>query len=422
MSKFERPSKKQRRVVVTGMGMLSPVGNNLADSWKSLVEGQSGIGLIESFDTSKFAVKIAGEVRGFDPETYIPKKEARKLDRYSQLTLAATHMAIEDAGITFEAGSQMNERTGVFMGVGIGGMGTFQAQTQTWLERGPDRISPFFIPQVIANMAAGHISIKYGLRGGNYAVVSACASGAHALGEAARYIRDGIYDVMVAGGAEAAVVELGVGGFSSMKALSTRNEQPTMASRPFDRDRDGFVLSEGSGVLILEDLEHAEKRGARIYAELTGYGLSSDAHHMTNPAPEGRGAQIAMRMAFQDAGLNPEQIGYVNAHGTSTPAGDGVETQAIKAVFGSQASKVWVSSTKSMTGHTLGAAGAIEGIISVMALKDNIAPPTINLDNPSEDCDLDYIPHTARNGKLDHVLSNSFGFGGTNASLIFSKL
>ncbi len=417
---FSRPSKTQRRVVVTGMGVISPVGLNLDQNWDSLVNAKSGIGLITSFDPERFDAKIAGEIKGFNADDYVPKKEQKKMDRFIHLSLAATEMAVKDSGIEFTEALQ--ERSGTLVGVGIGGLPYIEAQHKTFVERGPSRISPFFIPAVVSNLAPGHISMKYGLKGPNFTATSACASGAHALGEAARYIRDGICDVMVTGGAEATVSEMAIGGFSAMKALSTRNSHPEQASRPWDRDRDGFVLSEGAATLILEDYEHASKRGAKIYAELTGYGSSSDAYHMTNPSPGGVGASRAMLAALKDASLDASKIDYVNAHGTSTPVGDEIETEAIKRVFGEHSKKLWVSSTKSMVGHTLGAAGAIESVYAIMALTKGVVPPTINLDNPSESCDLDYVPHQARERRMTHVLNNSFGFGGTNSCLIFSRI
>jgi 3-oxoacyl-[acyl-carrier-protein] synthase II len=342
------------------------------------------------------------------------------MDRFIQLSLAAAEMAIRDSGIEFDEATLL--RTGAIVGVGIGGLPGIEATHKVLLERGPFRITPFFIPMVISNLAAGQITIKYGFKGPNYSVTSACATGAHSIGESAGYIRRGICDVMIAGGAESTVSPLAIGGFSAMRALSTRNEQPKMASRPFDKDRDGFVLSEGAGILVLEDYERAARRGARIYGEVSGYGVSSDAHHMTNPAPGGSGAALAIKMALQDAGLNPEEVQYVNAHGTSTPVGDELETQALHRVFGDHAKRLWVSSTKSMMGHSLGAAGAIESVFSICTLRENIAPPTINLENPSDGCDLDYVPATARDGKFANVLNNSFGFGGTNASLVFSRI
>ena len=418
---YQRQSKPERRVVVTGIGMVSPVGLNVEESWRNIVAGRTGIDAITAFDAAAFDVKFAGEVKGFDPTPFIEKKEQKKMDRFIHFSQASADMAIRDSGLDFSK-EELAQRTGAIVGVGIGGLIAIENQHKVLMERGPSRLTPFFIPMVITNMAAGQISIKYGLRGPNYSVTSACASAAHSVGEAMGYIRRGVCDVMIAGGAEATVCPMAIGGFAAMKALSTRNEQPKMASRPFDKDRDGFVLAEGAAILVLEDYEHAARRGARIYAEVTGYGTTSDAFHMTNPAPGGVGGARAMSLALKDAQLAPDKIDYINAHGTSTPAGDGQETQAIKTVFGDHARKLWVSSTKSMTGHTLGAAGAIESVFSVLALRENIAPPTINLDQPSEDCDLDYVPHRARDGKLQHVVNNSFGFGGTNASLVFSKI
>jgi 3-oxoacyl-[acyl-carrier-protein] synthase II len=421
-SVFLRAPRTQRRVVVTGLGMVTPLGLTVEENWKNATDGRSGIGEITAFDSSEFSVRIAGEVKGFDPDTVIEKKEQKKMDRFIHLSLEATRQALEDSGLDLENNELLKARSGSLIGVGIGGLPIIEQQSKLYQDRGPSRISPFFIPAVITNMASGHITIKYGLRGPNFSVTSACASGAHSLGEAAQYIRDGHCDMMITGGTEAAITPLAVAGFASMKALSTRNGDPISASRPFDKDRDGFVLSEGAGIVILEDYEHASRRGAKIYGEVTGYGFSSDAYHMTNPAPGGEGAALSMKLALKDAELNIEQLQYVNAHGTSTPAGDGVESAALKRVFGDHSQKLWVSSTKSMTGHTLGAAGAIESIFCLLALKHQVVPPTINLDNPSEDCDLDYVPLVARDGKIKHVLNNSFGFGGTNASLIFSKI
>lgn len=421
-SVFVRNAAPQRRVVVTGMAIISPIGLTVDENWLNATSGKSGIGRITAFDTEKFDVKIAGEVKGFDPLTFIEKKEIKKMDRFSQFSLYLSHKAIADSGLDFKANELLRARTGAVVGVGIGGLDTIEDQTAVYLNKGPDRVTPFFIPIVITNMAAGHISIQHGLRGPNYSVTSACASGVHSIGEAARYIQDGTCDVMLAGGVESAVTPLAIAGFSSMRALSTRNDEPARASRPFDKDRDGFVLSEGGGLLVLEDYEHASRRGAKIYCELTGYGVSSDAYHITSPSMDGTGAATAMKMALKTAQLNPEAIHYINAHGTSTPVGDGIETAAIKHVFGAHAKKLWVSSTKSMTGHALGGAGAIESVFSILALHKQVAPPTINLENPSDDCDLDYVPNTARDGKMTAVLNNSFGFGGTNACVVFSKL
>jgi 3-oxoacyl-[acyl-carrier-protein] synthase II len=417
---YVRETKPERRVVVTGIGIVTPLGLSLETSWKNVVAGKSGIGPITQFDASAFDVKFAGEVKDFDPSLYIEKKEQKKMERFTHFTMACADMALKDCGLTFT--DRLRERTGVLVGVGIGGLSGIEAGHETIRTRGPSRISPFFIPSVISNMAAGHVTIKHGFKGPNYAITSACASGAHAIGDAANYIRRGLADVMLAGGSEAAVTPLAIAGFAAMKALSTRNDQPTMASRPFDRDRDGFVLAEASAVLVLEDFENAARRGARIYGEVSGYGTTSDAYHMTNPSPGGTGGANAMALALSDARLKPDQIQYINAHGTSTPVGDGLETAGVKSVFGEHARKLWMSSTKSMTGHSLGAAGAIESVFSLMALKENIAPPTINLEHPSDDCDLDYVPLHARDGKFTHVLNNSFGFGGTNASLVFSKI
>lgn len=420
MSIYTRTTKPKRRVVVTGVSMMTPLGLNTDSTWNGLVEGHSGIANITLFDTSQMDVKFAGEVKGFDPDQWIHKKEQKKMDRFIHFSLACSKMAIEDAQISWDESTA--QRVGTIVGVGMGGLPFIEKQHEVLMERGPSRITPFFIPAVITNLAAGQISIAHKTQGPNYSVTSACASGAHAIGDAARYIRDGICDVMIAGGSEATICPMAIGGFSAMKALSTRNDAPEKASRPWDQDRDGFVLSEGCGILILEDFEHAAKRGARIYGEVRGYGVSSDAHHMTTPSPGGMGAAFAMYQALQDAELAPEAINYINAHGTSTPVGDEIETEAVKRVFGDHAKKLWVSSTKSMTGHTLGAAGAIESIIALMALYKGVVPPTINLDNPSPDCDLDYVPRTARKGNLKAVLNNSFGFGGTNASLIFTRI
>lgn len=418
-SRFERPSIPQRRVVVTGVGAVTPLGNTIEESWSAAKRGQSGIAKITKFDTTGFDVTFAGEVKGFNADQYIEKKEQKKMDEFIHYSIAASKMAVEMAKL--ELTEDVKNQTGVIIGVGIGGLSNIEETAIKMKERGPGRISPFFIPSVITNLAAGQVTIAMGLKGPNYSVTSACASGVHSIGDAVRYIRDGVTDVMLAGGAESTICGLAVGGFASMRALSTRNDAPEKASRPWDKDRDGFVLAEGAAVLCLESLEHALKRGANILCEITGYGVSSDAYHMTSPAPEGAGGYAAMSMALKDSGLKAEEINYINAHGTSTPVGDGLETAAIKRLLGDHAKKVWVSSTKSMMGHALGAAGAIESAFCVMAIRDQVAPPTINLENPSEDCDLDYVPHEARKGTINHVINNSFGFGGTNASMIFSK-
>lgn len=419
MKKMKDP-KAQKRVVITGVGAVTPLGLTMEESWKNALAGKSGIAKITRFPTEGFDVTFAGEVKGFQADSYVPKKEQKKMDLFIQYSMAASKMALEQAQLTIT--EENAERGGVFIGSGMGGLPTIEDEFQKLLTKGPGRISPFFIPAVITNLASGQVSIQFGIKGPNYSITSACATGAHSIGEAYNYIRNGTCDFMLAGGAESTVCAMAVGGFASMRALSTRNEAPEKASRPWDKDRDGFVLSEGAAVLILESLEHAEKRGANILCEVTGYGASSDAFHMTNPAPNGEGGARAMRFALADANLSPEEIQYINAHGTSTPVGDELETAGVKQVFGDAARKVWVSSTKSMIGHTLGAAGAIESAFCVLALRDQIAPPTINLENPSENCDLDYIPNQARDGKLISVMNNSFGFGGTNACLIFSKL
>lgn len=416
-----RPSKTQRRVVVTGVGAVTPLGNSMQETWSNALQGKSGIATITRFDHAAFDVHFAGEVKGFNPDLYIEKKEQKKMGTFIHYSIASTKMALEMAGFPMMLPEELRARTGVLIGVGMGGLEDIEEQYGKCRDRGPGRISPFFIPAVITNLAAGQVSILTGAKGPNYSVTSACASGAHAIGEAVRYIRDGLMDMMIAGGSESTVCALGIGGFAAMKALSTRNDAPELASRPWDKDRDGFVLAEGSATLILEDLESALKRGANILCEVTGYGASADAHHMTTPAPEGAGGAQAMVMALNDAGITPDQVNYINAHGTSTPVGDGLETAGIKKVFGDHAKKLWVSSTKSMTGHALGAAGAIEAAFCVMTIKDQVVAPTINLVNPSEDCDLDYVPGKARDGKIEHVLNNSFGFGGTNACLAFSK-
>ncbi len=413
-------ARPARRVVVTGLGAVTPLGLTFEDSWNNALAGQSGVGRITQFDAAAYDCQIAGEVKNFNPDPFVAKKDQKKMDRFIQLSLGATHEAIKNCGIEWT--DELREKTGVFIGAGMGGLPLIEETHETLRSKGPGRISPFFIPQVIANMPSGHVTINYGFRGPNFSVTSACATGCHSIGEAAMYIQNGVCDVMIAGGAESTVCGLGIGGFAAMKALSTRNDEPTRASRPWDKDRDGFVLGEGAATLVLEDYESAKKRGATIYAEVRGYGISSDAHHMTNPAPGGAGAQKAMRMALESAGVNASDVGYVNAHGTSTPAGDAAESDAIKGVFKDAAKSVWISSTKSMTGHALGAAGAIESVFSILALFHKKIPPTINLENPSPECDLDYVPKTARERDLKHVLNNSFGFGGTNACLLFSRI
>jgi len=420
MTSQKRDSRTFKRVVVTGVGALTPLGLSMEETWKNALAGKSGIAKITRFPIEGYDVSFAGEIKGFQPDLFIPKKEQKKMDLFIQYSQAAVKMAMENSGLQITADNA--ENGGVFIGSGMGGLPIIESEYQKILDRGPGRVSPFFIPAAITNLASGQASISYGIKGPNYSITSACATGAHSIGEAYNYIRMGTCDYMVAGGTESTVCPLGMAGFAAMRALSTRNDDPTRASRPFDKDRDGFVLAEGAAILILESLEHAEKRGAHILCEVTGYGASSDAYHMTNPAPNGEGGARAMRMALKDAGLQPEDIQYINAHGTSTPVGDELETAGVKSLFKDHAKKLWVSSTKSMTGHTLGAAGAIEGAFCVMALEDQMVPPTINLENPSENCDLDYVPHKARDGKLTHVMNNSFGFGGTNACLIFSKL
>ncbi|MCS6837815.1 MAG: beta-ketoacyl-ACP synthase II [Bdellovibrionaceae bacterium] len=408
-----------RRVVITGVGAITSLGLTMKETWSNLIQGKSGITRISKFDPQPFDSQIAGEVRNFNPDPFVPKKDQKKMDTFIHYALAATQMALEESGLTIT--EELSNQTGCFIGVGMGGLPMIEEQFQKFWEKGPSRISPFFIPGVISNLAAGQVSIAFNIKGPNFAVTSACASGAHALGEAYRYIRSGYAEVMIAGGSEATVCPLAIGGFSAMKALSTRNHEPQKASRPFDQDRDGFVLAEGCAIFVLESEEHAKKRGAQILCEFRGYGASSDAYHITSPAPEGEGGYRAMKAALSDARLNPEHIQYINAHGTSTPTGDVLETIAIKKLFGDHCKHLWISSTKSMTGHALGAAGAIESAICVYALKEQIAPPTINLEHPSPECDLDYVPHEARKGNIRHVLNNSFGFGGTNACLVFSQ-
>lgn len=410
----------KRRVVVTGMGMLSPVGNTVEASWKALLAGQSGISLIEHFDTTAFATRFAGLVKDFNCEEYLSRKDARKMDLFIQYGIAAGLQALDDSGLTVTEANA--HRMGVAIGSGIGGLGLIEENHTALLNGGPRKISPFFVPSTIVNMIAGHLSILLGLRGPNIAISTACSTGVHNIGHAARMIAYGDADAMLAGGAEKASTPMGMGGFAAARALSTRNDAPQQASRPWDRDRDGFVLGDGAGMMVLEEYEHAKARGAKIYAELVGFGMSGDAYHMTSPPADGSGAALAMLNAMNDAGVGAADIQYVNAHGTSTPAGDVAETRAVKSVFGDYAHKVMVSSTKSMTGHLLGAAGSVEAIFTVLSLRDQAIAPTINLDNPDDECDLDYVPHEARQAKLEYALCNSFGFGGTNGSLLFRKI
>jgi 3-oxoacyl-[acyl-carrier-protein] synthase II len=409
-----------RRVVVTGMGLLSALGNDLKTSWESLLQGRSGVRRITKFDPSEFPTQIAAEVEGFEPEKYgIEKKEIRRQDLFTQYAVAATEMAVEDSGI--DLASENLDRVGVIIGSGIGGIYTHEVQTSKFLEGGPSKISPFYIPMMIPDIASGIVSMRYGARGPNYCTVSACASSAHAIGDAFRLIKHGDAEVIIAGGTEAAVTPMSIGGFAAMKAMSTRNDEPERASRPFDAERDGFVLGEGAGMVILEELDHALARGARIYAEVVGVGMSADAYHITAPAPGGQGAAHAMKRAMDEAGLAAEDIDYVNAHGTSTPFNDKFETQAIKTVFGEDARRLMVGSTKSMTGHTLGAAGGVEFVITSMAVSESKVPPTINYENPDPECDLDYVPNVMREATVRAALTNSFGFGGHNAVLAIKR-
>jgi 3-oxoacyl-[acyl-carrier-protein] synthase II len=412
---------QRRRVVVTGIGIVSPLGLTREESWQGATQGKSGVGPITRFDASAFPTHFAAEVKGFSPDAFIDFKDQKKQDLFSQYAIAATHEALTDSKLLGDSTTYAAAKMGCVLGVGIGGLNILEKFHAAYLEGGPKKISPFLIPGMISNLGPGNVAIKYGLKGVNYTVTSACTSSTHAIGEAFRMIADGLQDVMVTGGSESTVSPIGIGGFNALKALSTRNDEPQKASRPFDRDRDGFVLGEGCAILILESLESARKRGAPIYAEVVGYGTSCDAYHMTAPSLDGEGAVNCMRNALDWAGLKPEQVNYLNAHGTSTPANDSSETAGIKTVFGDWAKKgLLVSSTKSMTGHLLGAAGAIEAAFSVLAIRDSVVPPTINLDNPGEGCDLDYVPHTARKHTVNVAMSNSFGFGGTNATLVFS--
>ncbi|MGB5446772.1 MAG: beta-ketoacyl-ACP synthase II [Psychromonas sp.] len=411
----------KRRVVITGLGMITPVGNSVEQSWENVKSGQSGISNIEHFDTELFSTKFAGLIKDFNVEEYMPRKEARKMDLFIQYGVAAAEQAFQDSGIVVT--EENAERIGVAIGSGIGGLGLIEQNKDSFAKSGPRKISPFFVPSTIINMISGHVSINKGLKGPNIAVTTACTTGTHSIGLGARMIQYGEADMMFVGGAEKASTELGMGGFGAARALSTRNDSPQTASRPWDKDRDGFVLGDGAGVLVLEEYEHAKARGAKIYAEFVGFGMSGDAYHMTSPPADGAGAAASMKNAIKDAKIEAKDIQYINAHGTSTLAGDIAETQAVKSIWGDAAKDVMMSSTKSMTGHLLGAAGAIEAVFSVLALRDQVAPPTINLDNPDEGCDLDYVTDgKARPANLEYVLSNSFGFGGTNGSLIFKRI
>ena len=408
-----------RRVVITGVGLLTPVGIGTEVSWRALLAGKSGIGRITAFDAALFSCQIAGEVQGFDPHQYIEKKEIKKMGRFIQFAIAAAECALSSSG--FRVTPEEAERVGVYIGSGIGGFEVIEREHQTLLEQGPRRISPFFIPATIVNLASGYVSIRTGAKGPNSATATACTTSAHSIGDSFKIIQRDDADVMICGGTEACITPMGIGGFAAMRALSTRNQEPERASRPWDLNRDGFVVGEGAGILVLEELDHARRRGAKILAEMVGYGMSADAFHVTSPSEDGDGAYRVMRNALRDAGLEPHQIDYINAHGTSTAVGDKIETLAIKRCFGEHARKVAVSSTKSMTGHLLGGAGGLEAGITVMALRDQVAPPTINYETPDPECDLDYVPNQARPMKMDYALSNSFGFGGTNGALVFKR-
>lgn len=411
---------QKRRVVVTGMGVLTPIGNNVTEFWEALKEGKSGAGPITYFDASDFATQFACEVKGFDPEQYgIDKKSARRMDLFTQFALASAVMAVEDSALDLE--KEDRERIGVVFGSGIGGMDTFEKQIKAFFDGGPRRISPFFVPMMISDIAAGQISIRFGLKGPNYATTSACATSSHAIADAFFLIQRGSADLMVTGGSEAAITRMSIGGFNASRAISTWNDRPTEASRPFDKDRNGFVMGEGGGVLVLEEYEHAKARGSKIYAEIIGAGLTGDAYHVTAPPPEGEGAYRSMREAIKDGGIELTDIDYINAHGTSTPLNDENESAAIKNLFGEHAYKLAVSSTKSMTGHLLGAAGAVESVATILAIQNSFIPPTINLDEPDPQCDLDYTPKVGKQREINYAISNTFGFGGHNASLLFKK-
>lgn len=411
----------KRRIVITGLGLLSPVGNTVEAAWSAIREGKSGIGPVTEFDVSPLNTRIAGEIRDFDPAQFMDEKEARRTDKFLQYGVAAGVQAITDAGLQADDSGINPERVGFALGAGIGGIATIESTMLIYRDKGPRRVSPFYIPGSIVNMIGGSLSIRFGFKGPNIAIVTACTTSTHNIGMAARMISYGDADVMIAGGSEYGTTPTAMAGFVAAKAMSTRNDDPQTASRPWDRDRDGFVLSNGAGVVVLEELEHARKRGAKIYAELIGFGMSGDAYHMTAPPEDGEGAARCMAIALRDAAINPEQVDYINAHGTSTPLGDRAESDAVKITFGDHARRVMVSSTKSMTGHLLGAAGGVEAIFTILALRDGVVPPTINLENPGEGCDLDYVPNTARDAGINMALSNSFGFGGTNGTLIFSR-
>lgn len=409
----------KRRVVVTGLGLITPLGIGVKDNWEKLIQGKSGIGKITRFDASGLQTQIAGEVKNFNPEDFIEPKEIKKMDRFIQFAIASTEMALNDSGLKITRSNA--ERVGVIVGSGIGGLETIEHYHRVLLKKGPKKISPFFVPMLAINLASGQISMRFNAKGPNSAVATACATGSHSIGDAYKIIQRGDADVMIAGGAEAVITPLCISGFNAMRALSTRNDEPEKASRPFDSDRDGFVIGEGAAILILESLENALNRGARIYAEIVGYGMTADAYHITSPSPGGEGAARCMAMALRDGGVEPSEVDYINAHGTSTKQGDELESYAIKTVFGEHAYKLAVSSTKSMTGHLLGAAGGVEAFITVLSVYNDIVPPTINLDNPDPECDLDYVPHKSRKMTVNYALSNSFGFGGTNACLLFKK-
>lgn len=409
----------QQRVVVTGMGVISPLGNSLQDTWNNAINGVSGIANITKFDTSKFDVRFGGEVKSFNPDQYVDKKEQKKMDTFIQYAIACAKMAFDQSGLVVS--DEMAPRVGAIIGSGMGGLPVIEEQHAKVMERGPSRVSPFFIPAAITNLAAGWVTMNHNLKGPSYSLASACASGVHSLGEAYNYVRFGLADAMVAGGTESTICPLAIAGFSNMRALSTRNDDPTKASRPWDKDRDGFVLGEGCAIFVVESLESAIKRNANILCEITGYGASSDAYHITSPDPNGAGFVLAMNNALNDAGITSDKVNYINAHGTSTPMGDPIESNAVKKVLGEHAKKVWLSSTKSMTGHLLGAAGALESALCIQSIVSQTVAPTINLENVSDDCDLDYVPNTARKGVINHVMNNSFGFGGTNSCLVFSK-